>query len=293
VVLASYAVRNVVKYSEPVVEPEADTKEDWEILYELGMRLGGLRFGLGPADKAVRAAWKLGGLKLHPDKLVDAAVRMGAWGDKWLPRGKGLSLKKIRQAPHGIDLGPLEPSLKAHLHTPSGKVELAPARLVEQRGRLERFVEGAAAGGGELVLIGRRHVRTNNSWMHNCRSLTKGPDRAQLIMNAGDAGRAGLKDGQRVKVSSRIGAVEAVLSASDDVMPGVVSLPHGYGHAAVSDTMKVAGALPGPNVNVLVDDGAFEPIIGTAILNGVPVKVEAASGAGAVDVRAAGAAGAA
>jgi anaerobic selenocysteine-containing dehydrogenase len=123
------------------------------------------------------------------------------------------------------------------------------------------------------VLIGRRHVRSNNSWMHNCKSLVKGPDRTALLMHPHDADRRGFADGQPVEVKSRVGAVTARLERSDDVMPGVVSLPHGFGHGEVKEHLKVAGATPGPNVNVLTDEEFLDVPTGTAALNGVPVTI--------------------
>jgi anaerobic selenocysteine-containing dehydrogenase len=267
VVLQAFAVRNVVKWSEPVQPPSPDSKEDWEILYELGMSLGGLKFGIPLVDGVARKAFKAG-LRLNPDVLIDLAIRIGPHGGL-----RGLTLAKVKARPHGIDLGALVPALKGKLHTPDKKVDLAPPALAEQMPRLARYVDQQKEG---LVLIGRRHARTNNSWMHNCHSLVKGPDRAQLFMNPGDVTRLGLKDGQDVQVASRVGAVSASLSARDEMMPGVVSLPHGYGHQAVKDTMKIAGNLAGPNINTLTDETLFEPLIGTAILNGVPVSVTSA-----------------
>lgn len=264
VVFHALAVRNTVKWSEPVVAPSLDGREDWEILYELGMRLGGLRTGLGrPIDRAARWAWRAG-WRLTPERLLDLALRFGPY--------PGLSLKKLRTAPHGIDLGPLTPARKKRVRTPDGNVRLAPDVLLGDLPRLAKWVETRAEG---LVLIGRRHARTNNSWMHNCKSLVKGPDRATLMMHPSEAARLGLADGQKVRVTTRVGAIEARLACTDDIMPGVVSLPHGYGHASVAEHMRIAGATPGSNVNAVTDDLLLEPLTGTAVLGGVPVVVEA------------------
>jgi anaerobic selenocysteine-containing dehydrogenase len=276
VVLAALAVRNTVKYSEPVVAAAPDTKDDWEILYELGMRLGQMHFGHPIINRAARLAWKAGA-RLTPERIIDLAVRFGPRGDRFIPGKKGLNLRKIRAAKHGLDLGALEEG-KLTPRTASGKIELAPRPLLDDVPRLERWIdERSGANAPELVLIGRRHVRTNNSWMHNCHSLTKGPDRSALLMHPDDAQRLGLRDGQDVKVKSRVGQVRTRIESSDTMMPGVVSLPHGFGHQAAADTMRIAGALPGVNVNALTDDSLVEPVLGTAILNGVPVTVEAAS----------------
>jgi anaerobic selenocysteine-containing dehydrogenase len=271
VVFHSLAVRNTAKYSPAVVAPDPGGREDWWILYELGMRLGGLRFGLGPVDKLSKLGWRAG-LRVTPDRLIDLALRAGRYGDKFNPLSKGLSLKKLERMPHGVDLGPLQPSRADRVHTPDGKVDLAPALLVADVAR----VEGWLAAPSELVLIGRRHVRSNNSWMHNCHSLVKGPDRTSLLMHPSDADKRGLADGQPVRVSSRVGSVTTRLERSDAVMPGVVSLPHGFGHAEVKDSMRVAGATLGPNANLLTDEQRLDPLTGTAALNGVPVTVEMA-----------------
>lgn len=178
-------------------------------------------------------------------------------------------------APHGLDLGPLVPSARSRVRTDDGRVDLAPAPLPEDVARLERWLESPAP---ELVLIGRRHLRSNNSWMHNCRSLIKGPDRSALIVHPDDARRRGLTSGQTVRVRSRVGAVEARVVIDASIMRGVVSLPHGYGHAAAADTMRVAGAVPGPNINAITDDHLLDLASGTAALNGVPVTIEAGRG---------------
>src|SRR6185295_13855680 len=131
---------------------------------------------------------------------------------------------------------------------------------------------------------GRRHLRSNNSWMHNLPSLTKGPSRTALAMHPADAGRLGLSAGERVVVRSRVGEVAAVLAVTDEMMPGVVSLPHGFGHAAAAGTLRVAGAIEGASANALTDDRLVEPIVGASILNGVPVTVEKAGAPGGAAV---------
>jgi anaerobic selenocysteine-containing dehydrogenase len=268
VVFHSLAVRNTAKYSEALFPPDPAGREDWWILYELGMRLGGLRFGLGPIDKLSKLGWRAG-VRVPPDRLIDLALRAGKYGDKFNPFSKGLSLKKLLESPHGVDLGPLEPSRANRVRTSDGKVDLAPPVIVSDLARLETTL--ATPPG--LVLIGRRHLRSNNSWMHNCKSLVKGPDRSSLLMHPEDAGERGLADGQMVQVKSRVGTVTARLEHSDSVMPGVVSLPHGFGHEEVKEHLKIAGATPGSSCNLLTDDMRLDPLTGTAALNGVPVTV--------------------
>ncbi len=270
VVFNTLAVRNTAKYSPALMQPDPGGREDWWILYELGMRLGGLRFGMGPIDKLAKLGWRAG-LRVTPDRIIDLALRSGKYGDKFNPFGKGLSLKKLARSPHGIDLGPLEPDRAERLRTPDGKVDLAPPLMVAELPRVEKWLAEVPS----LVLIGRRHVRSNNSWMHNCRSLVKGPDRSALLMHPSDAEERGLATGQSVRVTSRVGSVTVRLERSDTVMPGVVSMPHGFGHGGVKETMKIAGATPGPNVNLLTDEMRLDPLTGTAALNGVPVTVDA------------------
>jgi anaerobic selenocysteine-containing dehydrogenase len=179
----------------------------------------------------------------------------------------------VRAAPHGIDLGPMTPSARDRVKTKDGRVDVAPALLTREIPRLLTWLLPRERA--PFVLIGRRHLRTNNSWMHNARSLVKGPDRATLLVHVDDARRLKLKAGETVRVTSRVGSVTAKLATTEDIMPGVVSLPHGYGHGTVKDTMRVAGATTGPNVNALTDDLYVEPVLGTAVLNGVPVEIEA------------------
>jgi len=272
VVFHALAVRNTAKWGLPVIAPPPDRKTDWDILYELGMKLGGVRTGLPAVDRALKLAHRAG-LAPTADQVVDILLRTGAYGDHFNPFSSGLSLRKLAAAPHGIDLGPLRPAAKEKVRTSDGKVELAPQVLLDDLPRVERWLE--ARREDAMVLIGRRHLRTNNSWMHNCRSLAKGPDRTALLLNPDDAARLGVCDGQSVRVTSRVGTVNATARLSDEVMPGVVSLPHGYGHAAAVETMRISGALAGPNINLLTDEAFLDPVSGTAALNGVPVTIQA------------------
>jgi anaerobic selenocysteine-containing dehydrogenase len=196
-----------------------------------------------------------------PERLIDLMLRLG---------GSGLTLARLADAPHGIDRGPLT-RRGGRQRTPSGRPQLAPPVLVADLARLERWVDAARTPG--LVLIGRRHLRSNNSWLHNVPSLVKGPDRTRLHMNPADAAARGLVDGAAVRVTSRTGSVEVRLAVTADVMPGVVSLPHGFGQSVTAAMLRVAGALAAPSANALTDEALVEPIVGTSILNGVPVEV--------------------
>ena len=271
------AVRNVVKYSEIVIDPDPDTREDWTILAELSTRIAARKAAPGVPPALGRWAGKLcskiGSLVANdPELALDVLIRTGPYGDRFVPGGKGLTLAKVRAAKHGIDLGPLVPMGRERVVTRDGLVDLAPAALTSDLPRVAAWLVKPSRP--ELVLIGRRHVRSNNSWMHNVRSLTKGPDRAMLLMNPEDAAKRGIAAGERVRVVSRVGSVEANLALSDEVRPGVVSLPHGFGHTAAKDTMRIAGALDGPSMNAITDDLFIEPLTGTAVLNGVEVRIE-------------------
>jgi anaerobic selenocysteine-containing dehydrogenase len=254
------AVRNVAKYSPPILDRPPDARDDWEITSELAARLA-LPSRL--ARTAARLARDL------PERLVDLLLRAGPYR---------LSLDALRAAPHGLDLGPLVPSRRARVRTPDARVRLAPEVFLREVPRVDRWIEDAASppGGDALRLVGRRHLRSNNSWMHNLRSLAKGPDRAQILMHPDDAARRALAHGARVRVTSRAGEVVATLAVTDDMRPGVVSLPHGYGHADAAPTLRVAGALAGPNVNALTDETTVEPLVGASILSGLVVTVTAA-----------------
>ncbi len=204
------------------------------------------------------------------DRALDVMVRCGPYGDGFGTRPGGLSLERLVGAPHGIDLGPLRPRLPGLLSTPSGLVELAhPALLAD----LPRLADRLLRPAPELVLVGRRHVRSNNSWMHNIDVLVKGRDRCTLQMHAVDAARLGVVDGGRVRVTSRVGEVVATVEVGDVCRPGVVSLPHGWGHDAPGARLAVAARRPGVNSNTLTDGQVLDAPSGNAVLNGIPVEV--------------------
>jgi anaerobic selenocysteine-containing dehydrogenase len=240
VLLQRFAVRNVAKYSPPIVTTDDDTRDDWEILGDLALRVGAPGLSL-LRPLLLRAARAL------PELALDVLLRTG---------GSGLTLAKLAASPHGVDLGPLVPTRGRNVHTEDGRARLAPSALVADVPRLERWVDAGPTEG--LVLIGRRHLRSNNSWLYGMSSLVKGPRRDQLHVHPDDAARWGVKNGAAVRVTSRVGSVVATAVVTTDVMPGVVSLPHGFGT---------------PNANALTDELAVEPIVGTSILNGVPVTI--------------------
>jgi anaerobic selenocysteine-containing dehydrogenase len=178
-------------------------------------------------------------------------------------------------APHGIDLGPLEPRMPDVLRTPSGRIELAPPAIVADVARLEAVLHEPVPA---LVLVGRRDLRSNNSWMHNVEVLVKGKPRCTLHINPDDAARVGVADGGDVRVCSRVGEIVARAEVTDRVAPGVVSLPHGWGHDLPDAELSVARAYAGVNTNLLTDGAVLDPLSGTVALNGIPVTVERPEG---------------
>jgi anaerobic selenocysteine-containing dehydrogenase len=199
-------------------------------------------------------------------------VRGGANGDAFGAEPEGLTFDKLQQSPHGIDLGPLEPALPGKLKTPSGQVELMPELI---RGDLIRLTEelGASRAVPEFVLIGRRDLRSNNSWMHNLPILMKGRARCTLHIHPADASRLTVRNGQLVKVQSSVGEVVAPAELTDAVMRGVDSLPHGFGHDRPGTGQRVASAHAGVNFNLLTDATSIDPLSGNAVLNGIEVRL--------------------
>jgi anaerobic selenocysteine-containing dehydrogenase len=208
-----------------------------------------------------------------PERMLDFLLRVGPYGDAFGADPDGLTLAVLEASPHGVDLGPLEPRLPDVLRTESGRIELAPALLTADVARLDATLDGDADDDGGLVLIGRRQLRSNNSWMHNLPALVKGRERCTLLVNPLDAARLGLVDGEQASVRSAVGALEAPVELTDEIMPGVVSIPHGWGHDAPGVRMDVARAHAGVNSNVLADESLVEPLTGNAVLNGIPVEV--------------------
>ncbi len=293
--LNNLAVRANARYSPPVL-PLADGRPDEaEILSRLALMLSGLGADADPAlvDAQVIAS-TLAKETADPDSPVagrdvreltemltgekgyerrlDMMLRLGPYGDAFGARPDGLTLERLKAAPHGVDLGPLQPRLPGVLRTRSGKVELAPEALVAEAARLRDRV-GRGGDAAELVLIGRRHLRSNNSWMHNVPALAGGTNRCTLHMHPDDAARFGIDDLAVVKGPG--GEVVVPVELTDDIRPGVVSLPHGWGHGQDGTRLAVAATQPGANVNQLNDGSLLDWMSGTAVLNGLPVTVSA------------------
>jgi anaerobic selenocysteine-containing dehydrogenase len=270
-VVSAIALRNVARWSPPVVTKGADEKHDWEILHELALRLGGGPFGMTALDGLYRNVRRFG-WNWEPTPTVDLLLRMGPHGDKFLPWSKGLSMAKLREAEHGIDLGPLEEGATRRIFHADGKIHVGtPLFLAE----IDRLVAEVATplDENELLLVGRRALRSNNSWMHNVPAMVSGKARCTLYVHPEDAARAGIIDGEDAILTSRVHAGPVRIEVTDEMRPGVVSLPHGWGHAASARWQSVAGAHPGVSANDWTDDAVTEGIVGQSILNGVPVRL--------------------
>ena len=251
--LAAFSVRNVAKYSPPLFPRAADARHDWEICAALFARMkipGALR---GLAERALT--------KLGPEAIIDAALRVGP---------HKLTLGKLRKAPHGLDLGALAPRLPARLGTKDKKIDLAPKVFLSDLARLSRRYY---APDTRLVMIGRRDLRSNNSWMHNSERLVKGPPRCTVLMHPDDAASRGLAEGATARVASERGAIDLPVEVTDAMMPGVVSVPHGWGHGRAGVKLSVAAKHPGASINDVIDPARVDELSGTSALTGQPVEV--------------------
>ena len=258
-VFHALAVRNTARFSPSLFERPDHTRHDWEIFDELTKRLQ----AKAPISRRLGQSVLR---RLGPRGQLAIALRLGPYGR---PGAGNLGLRKLLDAPSGIDLGPLTEQLPKRLWRRS-RIPLVTPLLTSDVPRLARAIEAPRP---ELVLIGRRHLRSCNSWLHNAERLVKGPDRCTLLIHPDDAGRRGLRTGDTAKLTTRTGSLEAPVEVSDEVMPGVVSLPHGWGHGREGVRLGVASAHPGVSMNDVTDPHAIDALIGTAVLNGVPVEV--------------------
>ncbi|MEU0088449.1 molybdopterin oxidoreductase family protein [Streptomyces sp. NPDC006274] len=279
----SLAVRNQARYSPAAVPLEAGLMDECEIHARLILAVSGMHGAepsavddmvvQGALAKAVadphspmrgrtveEAAATLTG-RTGPERRLDMMLRLGPYD---------LTLDTLLDQPHGVDLGPLEPRIPQILRTRSGRVELLPAPVADDLPRLRAALDARPEG---LVLVGRRHLRSNNSWLHNVPALNGGSNRCTLHVHPDDAARLGLEDGATASVTADGGRVEAPVEITDDVRPGVVSLPHGWGHSRPGTRLSVAAERPGVNVNQLLDGSRLDPLSGTAVLNAIPVDV--------------------
>ena len=303
--LYQLAARNVANYSPAVLDLDDSQMAEWQTL----LRLAGIAAGQGPdADIDAFDDLVIGGLvardmqdpasplagrdpqelvaalepRRGPERVLDWMLRAGPYGDRFGDDPDGLTLAKLEAAPHGIDFGALQPRIPEVLRTASGKIELAPEPIVADLDRLRASL--ARHRNGDIVLIGRRQLRSNNSWMHNVPNLVRGKDRCTMHVHPADAERLGLEDGGLAGVTSDRGGVEVRVEVTDAIMPGVVSIPHGWGHDDPEAQLEVAAAHPGANSNLLADEMAVDVPSGNAVLNGIPVEVAPVRSAAAAAV---------
>jgi anaerobic selenocysteine-containing dehydrogenase len=246
------AVRRVARVNAPLWPKPDDERADWEIFNALGAAYAS---AVGKPFTALP----------EPAAVIAAGLQRG---------GSGLTFAELAAAPHGMDLGPLRPNLLARLQTPSGAIECAPTLLLDEVARFSAQL-GESLPSDALQLIGRRDIRSNNSWMHNAARLVKGKSRHHLLMHPADLSARGLQDGATVQMRSRTGAIHVEARASETMMPGVVCLPHGFGHQRAGVRLTRAASVAGPSYNDLTDVSALDGISGNAALNGLPVWVEA------------------
>ncbi|HKE77335.1 MAG TPA: molybdopterin-dependent oxidoreductase [Acidimicrobiales bacterium] len=291
--LLQLGLRNVANYSPPVLPLDEGQLDEWEILARLALVAQGMGADADPrvVDDLVLGSLvasavadetgpifgrepeeivALLGERTGPERLIDLMLRTGPYGDGFGATPGGLSLDVLLDNPHGVDLGALEPRLPDVLRTPSGMVELAPEPIVADVERLRAALDAPPA---EMTLVGRRDLRSNNSWMHNVEVLVKGRPRCTLHVHPDDAARLGLADGADAAVASRTGRVTIPVEVTDAIRPGVVSIPHGWGHDLDGVELSVARRHAGVNSNLLADDELMDPLSGTSVLNGIPVDV--------------------
>jgi anaerobic selenocysteine-containing dehydrogenase len=266
------AVRNTAKYSEAVFKPPSDGRHDWQTLQALQDRLEQIHDGRRPIRAMRRTMRKV----LGPSGLLSLAIMLGK---RRYRRRHGIvapSLKQLKRNPHGIDLGPLTPSLHKSLPKQHKRIDLAPGPLVKDVDRLKCLLQSDSSDDGHFLLIGRRDLRSNNSWMHNSAKLVSGKPRCTLFMNPLDAEEHGILDLTTVRVTSRVGTIQTKVTLTDDIMLGVVSLPHGFGHDRPGVRLQIAQQHAGVSINDLTDDNRVDELCGNAAFCGVPVRVEPA-----------------
>ncbi|WP_037141861.1 molybdopterin-dependent oxidoreductase [Rhodococcoides fascians] len=270
-IFSTFAVRNTAKFMPAVLPKKPGAKADWEIFRDLGIRyqaalaqspVDRVRRRLSPKSVVAEAR-----LRLSPRRTVDALLRSGR---------KGLSVRALSKSPHGTDLGPLRPGLPAKLRTRDKRIQLVQDVVVGDLPAVHDMLTTASVpADGQLLMIGRRHLRSNNSWMHNTARLTKGKPRHQLLAHPDDLRARGIGDGALVTVTSAAGSVSIEVLASDRMMPGVVSMPHGFGHQRTGVELSVASTVKGPSVNDITDPQQVDAVSANAVLNGIPVTIAA------------------
>jgi anaerobic selenocysteine-containing dehydrogenase len=285
VAFSQLSYRNHARYSHPVFPRAADRPEEWQVLLRLigiiqgkgatadinqiddELLMDDLRRTTGPFAEQF---FKAGSQRSGVERMLDIGLRAGPYGDQFGMKPDGLNLERVQAAEGGIDLGALEPRVPEVLRTLSGKIELAPAMLIDD---LKRPAADLARAIPELVIVGRRQLHGNNSWMHNLPVLAKGAARCIALVNPIDAARLGVEDGGSARIAHDGRAIEAEVEITDEMMPGVISLPHGWGHDQRGTQFEVAAANPGANLNVLMDENRRDPLSGNAVLSGMEVEM--------------------
>ncbi|MGB3772861.1 MAG: molybdopterin-dependent oxidoreductase [Rhodococcus sp. (in: high G+C Gram-positive bacteria)] len=267
-IFSTFAVRNIAKFNPAVLPKDAAAKHDWEIFRDLGLRYSALRRrGLRAKILGRLNRMALIGearMRLSPARTIEVVLLKA--------RGR-VTMRSLRRHPHGQDLGPLRPGLPGKLLTRSGRIDMVHDVVTADIDRLRGTLTGSETPEGGLLLIGRRHVRSNNSWMHNAPRLVKGRPRHGLLAHPDDLSRLNIADGDTVDVTSAAGSIRIDVTASETMMPGVVSVPHGFGHDRDGVRLSVARTVRGPSVNDITDPAHVEGVAGNAVLNGVPVTL--------------------
>jgi anaerobic selenocysteine-containing dehydrogenase len=258
VVFHNLAVRNTTKYSEPLFEKDNNQRHDWEIFEELKNRIIAEEGAAIPSPK-------------NPEEKLAMAMQFGPYAKQ------GLTLQKLKENPHGEDLGALRPCLKEKLLTDNQEINLIPALIIKDLERVklnaEKLLQEIQDTVFDLKLIGRRHLRSNNSWMHNAERLVKGRDRCTLMIHPETAAKRGIVNQEKVQIESRVGRVEISIEITEDIMPNVVSIPHGFGHARAGVQMDIASAHAGVSLNDLTDELLIDELTGNSAFSGVPVRI--------------------
>ena len=283
--ILNFAINSIANYSPPVFAPaDPDRTEEWEILIRLtGLCTGTpaedvdveaiddgffdyMAFTQGLDGATTRSHYERGG----PERILDLTLRTGPFGDRYGENPDGVTLDKLKAQPNGMNFGPMVPQVPEILGTADHKIRLAPQYLLDDLPRLAERLDRAP---DELVLVSRRHLRSNNSWLHNVGPLMKGKDRCTLLMHGDDATKRGVTSGDVVTVASSGGQIEVPVEVTGEIMPGVVSMPHGWGHGKPGTRMAIANDSPGVNTNILSPPTFIDEPSGNGALNGIPVTV--------------------
>ncbi|MCU1221393.1 MAG: molybdopterin oxidoreductase family protein, partial [Candidatus Angelobacter sp.] len=285
VAFSQLSYRNHARYSRPVFAHATDHPEEWQVLLRLigiiqgkgttadinriddELLMDDLRRTAGPYAEQI---FKVVSHRHGVERLLDLGLRAGPYGDQFGMKPDGLNLDKVKASEDGVDLGALEPRVPEILRTPSGKIELAPVMLTDD---LKRPAADLDRPLPDLVIVGRRQLHGNNSWMHNLPVLAKGAAKCIVLVNPADAARLEIEDGARARIAHNGRSIEAEVEITDEMMPGVVSLPHGWGHDQPGTELEVAAANPGANLNALMDENRRDPLSGNAVLSGMEVEM--------------------